>query len=448
MNRSANRSQSSSLALLLSTGTKLLIIVLNAATGILSARGLRAEGRGELAAMILWNVLLANAFTLGIPSALTYQLRNFPGKRSELVGASLLLGGVTSALAMLLGFAGMTHWIPQYSPQVIFFSRLFLLNIPFFAWSLIGRASVESVGDFRISNLSLTLAPLLTLLGLCALWWTHTFTPVTAAWIYVGMGLPSFGLVMWRVVEVFRPSLAGLREASRLLLSYGIRSYGIDLCGTMAFYVDQALVIHLLIPSMMGAYIVALSLSRMLNAFHTAVVMVLFPRIASQPVSLILDLTGQAVRITTLLTATSALFIAVLGPRLLTLLYGSEYAGASGVVRILVVEVVLSGVAQVLSQAFMALGRPGVVTTFQVVGLALTIPLMLVFIPRFGVEGAASSLLISTAIRLLFVTVSFRRLLNVNCPRILAGVADISRMAATLKSLLRPRTGGIAEGVV
>jgi len=96
----------------------------------------------------------------------------------------------------------------------------------------------------------------------------------------------------------------------------------------------------------------------------------------------------------------------------------------------------------------MALGRPGVVTTFQVVGLALTIPLMLVFIPRFGVEGAASSLLISTAFRLLFVTVSFRRLLNVNCPRILAGVADISRMAATLKSLLRPRTGSIAEGVV
>ena len=53
----------------------------------------------------------------------------------------------------------------------------------------------------------------------------------------------------------------------RQLFAYGIRSYGIDLCGTMALYVDQALVVRLLEPGMMGTYVVALSLSRMLNAF-------------------------------------------------------------------------------------------------------------------------------------------------------------------------------------
>ncbi len=432
MNPTIPRTQSSRLALLQSTGAKLFIILINAATGILSARALRATGRGELAAMILWNVLLANAFTFGVPSALTYRLRNCPERRSALVGAAFFLGGIASLLAILIGLIGMPHWIGQYSAEVIFFSRLFLLNIPIFAWSLIGRAAVESSGDFKTSNTSLAIAPLLTLVGLFALWQMHFFTPVSAAWMYVVTGIPSFGLILWRVVQAYRPTFQRLGESCRLLLSYGIRSYGIDLCGTMAFYVDQALVIHLLRPSMMGTYVVALSLSRMLNAFHTAVVMVLFPRIASQPVPVVLELTGQAVRSTTLLTATSGLFIVLLGPALVRLLYGPDYSDAGTVVRILVVEVVLSGVAQVLSQAFMALGRPGVVTTFQTLGLMLTVPLMLVLIPRFGVEGAAASLLLSTTARLLFVTVSFRSLLRVKCPRIVAGGADISRMFAVI----------------
>lgn len=430
--------QSSALALLQSTGTKLLIILVNAATGVLSARALRPAGRGELAAIILWNVLFANAFTFGIPSALTYQLRYHPDKRSQLIGSSLIIALATSILAMLAATAGIPHWIPQYSATVIFFSRLFLWNIPLFAWSLIGRAALESDGDFNTSNFSLLLGPVLTLLGLVLLVAAHQFTPVAAAWVYVGAGVPSSVLVLWRVARRFQPTLQPMAASSRLLVFYGIRSYGIDLCGTMSFYVDQVLVVHLLQPGVMGAYVVALSLSRMLNAFHTAAVMVLFPRIVSKPAAAILDLTGRAVRITTLFTASCGLIIVLLGPRLLILLYGSEYRGATNVVRILVVEVILSGVTLVLSQVFMALARPGIITVLQATGLLLTIPLLLLLVPRFGVEGAATALFLSTVVRLLAVVWSFRALLNLPCPAIIADRRDLSSIAHALKTARHP----------
>jgi O-antigen/teichoic acid export membrane protein len=83
----------------------------------------------------------------------------------------------------------------------------------------------------------------------------------------------------------------------------------------------------------------------------------------------------------------------------------------------------------------MALGRPGLVTSLQVIGLLMTIPLMLVLIPRFGVEGAAGALLISTSVRLAFVLVSFQRVLKVECPRIVARRADVVTMFASLKAL-------------
>ena len=261
-----------------SAAAKLLIIVLNAATGILTARALAPAGRGELSAMLLWCFMLGSVFSLGIPSALTYRLRRHPEQVSELSGAAILFVLAASVVACTVGFFGVPHWIPQYSPQVLFFARVFLLNTPVAVFVVVGRAALESQGDFTASNLSLIGPPLLTLVGLLVLLFTHTFTPVNAAWAYVLSGWPPFIWMGYSFHRAVRPRFRHLRKSAQLLFSYGMRSYGIDLCGTLSLYVDQALVIRILQPGLMGTYVVALSLSRMLNVFHTAVVMVLFPQ--------------------------------------------------------------------------------------------------------------------------------------------------------------------------
>src|SRR5260221_145401 len=94
-----------------SIAAKCLIIAIGAATGIISARTLQPAGRGELAAMILWPVFLASALTLGIPSALTFQLKRNPEKQSQLMGAALLLALLTGGLAALVGTVMMQSWL-------------------------------------------------------------------------------------------------------------------------------------------------------------------------------------------------------------------------------------------------------------------------------------------------------------------------------------------------
>jgi O-antigen/teichoic acid export membrane protein len=89
----------------------------------------------------------------------------------------------------------------------------------------------------------------------------------------------------------------------RALLPYGVRSYGIDLLGALSLQIDQALVVGFLSPAAMGTYVVALSLSRMLQLFQQAVVMVLFPKAAGRPADEVIALTGQAARISTVLTS-------------------------------------------------------------------------------------------------------------------------------------------------
>ncbi len=427
---------SSTGAVMQSVAVKVLIIGVNILTGIITARALRPEGRGELAAMIIWPVFLASVLSLGVPSALTFQLKRNPGKQGQLMGAALLLAILTGGVAVLLGAFFMRVWIPQYPARVILFARLFLLSAPIGTLLAVGRAGLETRGDFTASNKILIWSPASTLFCLVVLLAAHSITPFSAALAYVPIGIAPLLWMAVRLWRTFQPSLQCFRQSALQLFSYGIRSYGIDLCGTMSLYVDQALVVRLLAPDQMGTYVVALSLSRMLNLFHTSVVMVLFPKAVSRSPREVAAMTSRAMRMSTILSVLGGLGIAVLGPAALSLLYGKEFRGAGAVLRILVLEIVLGGAAQVLSQAFMALGRPGVITGLQVTGLALTIPLMLLLVPRFGIVGAGAALLGSTMARLAFVIASFPVFLKMRVPNLLPVREDFHFVVRTLEEKL------------
>jgi O-antigen/teichoic acid export membrane protein len=431
LNAKQKKPLSSAGAVAQSVAAKFAIVGISAATGIITARALLPAGRGELAAMILWPVFLANTVTFGFPSALTFQMRSSPRKASELLGAAFLLAILTSVIAMGLGLAFMHSWIPQYSSKTILYAQILLISTPLTSLLNVGRSAFLARSDFSAANGLLACSPTLTLVLLIAFFLTHLLTPYTAAIAYVPVGVVPVGWMIWRLWQIFQPSLKGFRSSARLLFSYGVRSYGIDLCGTMALYVDQAIVVRFLMPDMMGIYVVALSLSRMLNAFHTSVIMVLFPKAVSQPPESVREMTGRAMRMSTLLTACAALGIASFGGPLLGLIYGAEYRSAGPVLRVLVVEVILAGATLVLGQAFMALGRPGIVTALQVMGLLFVVPLMLILVPRYGIMGAGIALLISTTVRFLFVLASFPLFLKMRVPSILPQWEDAVFMTKT-----------------
>jgi O-antigen/teichoic acid export membrane protein len=151
----------------------------------------------------------------------------------------------------------------------------------------------------------------------------------------------------------------------------------------------------------------------------------------------------------TLFTAFAAAAVTCFGPYLLVLAYGKEYIGAATVLRILVLEAVLSGATLVLSQAFMALERPGVITALQVTGLILTLPLMLVFVPRLGIAGAGLALLLSTTARLLFVLASYPIFLKMRMPRVFPRAEDLKFMVGAVSktiTLSRGKPWITAEG--
>lgn len=414
--------------------SKIIIQGLNAGTGIITARTLMPSGRGQLAAMILWSSFLASMSSFGVPSSIIYTYRHRPAERETIVGTGMLMSLLTGLLATVVGIFFLPHWMHQYPPSVIRSAQWFLLITPICSVTFAGKAVLEAAGSFSSSNTLQILTPAATIVPLVVLWATHTITPFSAALCYIAASLPTFYYMLVRL-RPYAARLKGQISTATTLLSFGLRSYGIDLLGALAFQVDQVLVINMLTPAEMGSYVVVLSLSRMLNVFQNSVVTVLFPKASGHPAETVLRLSERSARVGTLVTAVFALFVYVFGPIVLRVLYGKEYTSALGSLRTLLVEVTLAGCVFVLAQAFMALGRPGIVTILQAVGLSLSIPLMIVLIPKWGIQGAAVSLLASTIARFVFVMAGFPIFLKTRMPSLMPRMSDFD----DLRSMWRLR---------
>jgi len=413
------------------------MIGINAATGILTARLLAPQGRGELGAMIMWPVFLANAMTLGIPNALRYHIRRKTLPTSDLIGGALFLCLIANIVVACVVALLMPRILHLYPPWVVMYAQLFLLNAPVCILVQICRATFEATENFASSTQSQWSVPAFNLLGLIGLWIFHRFTPISAGYVYVFGAMP---ITIWLVVQLWRayaPTIHAARKTIKILLLYGIRCYGIDLCTTFALYVDQTLVVGMLDASAMGLYIVALSLSRMISmTVQASVVMVLFPKAVGRSLEEIVAITGRAARMTTVCSGSVALVMSLLGPFLLRLLYGQKYLGAVPVFRVLLLEVVIASLTGVLAQTPMAAGRPGIVTLLQSAGLAVTIPLMFLLIPRFGILGAGIALLGSTICRLVLIVLSYPRFLRIPCPRLLITWPELRQFASHIARML------------
>jgi antigen flippase len=406
------------------------ILGINFGTGIITARLLGPLGRGELAAIILWPQALALATTLGLPSALLYNLRRHPDRASQLFSAALLIGALMGGIATVTGVLFIPWWLTQYSPEVVHFAQWAMFTAPLMLLSLIFNFVLQAREEFTLYNAVRYLNPLATLLVLVSLALIHDLTPFNAALAYLLPTVPIFLWMLVRLWRLYRPNWRGLGWAAKRLTSYGVRSYGVDLLGQLSSYLDRAFVVVLLTPASLGLYTVALSLAQTLNVFQSAAVSVLFPKASGRSVEEAASLAGRAARGSVAPTALAAVGLGILSPWALRMVYGQEFLDAIHVFRLLLFVMVLRSVTYVLVQTFMAVGKPGLVTILQIVSLALSVPLLLVLVPRYGLEGVGSALLISATVRFVIVLASFPLILKVRVPRLILTSADLAAIAA------------------
>lgn len=414
----------------------MLILVVNMLTGVLTARYLGPTGRGEQTAMVNWSQFLAFSFSVGLPSALIYNAKKNPQDEGVLYRISLLLATAFGLIAMTAGIVLIPLWLQSFSDSVVLFSQISMIVCPLITISLVNNAALQMRGDYKRYNLLRYMVPLLTLLLIGLLVLTDMMTPYTTAAAYLLPSVPLYGYMTFSLLRTYKVKIRDAYGNFKRLITYGLGSYGNDLLGNFSYYIDQIIIAGLLKPADLGLYVVAVSLSRMVNVFSTSVSVVLFPKASGLGKEEAISLAFRAFRISTTFSLLAALALMVIAPFVIPILYGPEFNTALSVFRLLLLEVSIGGGTVVLAQLFMAIGKPKTVSILQGAGLLLVIPLLFVLVPKFGLMGAGVAMLSSVLLRFAFILLNVRFGLKVKLPRILINGDDVRWIKRTAGNYL------------
>jgi O-antigen/teichoic acid export membrane protein len=376
--------------------TTLLIQVIGLATGVVVARGLGVEGRGLLAAVILWPSVLTYLGDLGGPVGYAYLAAHQPATRPSLVRAAGALTAVQTLIVVAAGVPAVLlalHGKPRHAATL---AAVFLVcYVPMNLYTRYVNAVNQArprLSWFNAVRMSVPFTYLVFVVGLLVSGRLTLRNTVAAT---AGSNLLATGLAWWSTRSMGGGAaddgtVDGTVAVGRTVLRYGLRSHIGNLTPIDSMQLDLLLVTLLLSPRQAGLYTVAASAAAVIRVQGTALGLVGLPAVAREerPAEA-RRIAASLVRSTLLVGLVSAALIALAAPLLIRVIYGAPYVPATGVVRLLVFGIVLASVRQVAGDCLRGLGRPGAASVAEVSSWAVGAPLALVAIPTLGSMGAA-----------------------------------------------------------
>jgi antigen flippase len=401
-----------------SIGTQVIVLGLNLATGIVTARMLGPEGRGVFAALVTWPLVLALFALAGMKNSVSYHLLKTPERWHSIVPACFLVVACMASAWALAGWIAMPFVLKQYGPEVISFARLCLIGVYITVFHMTAKQVMTGSKSFKLYNLHETLLPGVYLALFIGYTMFYSLTAESAAVCSLVAGFLVLLLSLYQIAPFERRPIREIWDRAKEVATYGFLAAPPDIIGMAGVSVDKLVLVTLLSAEDLGLYVVAFSLSRLIMIIHPPLATVVFARMTQKEASGAKELHDHAFRVG--LHATFIMFgVLLLVDRFaITFLYGESFAGAVPLFRILVVDSVLSILCYITTQLYLALNRPGLVSSLQIVPLSTAIVLILTLTPLYGAQGAAWALVLSSLVKLCTLLACIKLRLGLSFPRL------------------------------
>jgi len=358
-------------------------------TGVVTARLLGPQGRGELAALTLWPMLLVLLATMGINQAVVFYTGKGVYGVSEIWTASQFIGACQSLAIILVGVLAIPLALKHYPAPVKHLSLVFLASIPLI---MLGGYPVNVLqGRLRMGsfNVTRTVPSCAYAIGLIVLFAFRKASLLGVVACQIAANATALVSCHWALLRTVRLRFAWEPRALFDLLRYGWKTQ----FGNISDYVnrscDQLLLSLFVAPHELGLYAVAVSMvSGVLFVPQAAAAVTLAAGSNAQP-------TGAS-RVVARLFRTSLVWLIItcsalfLGAHWLVLfVFGPSFARSAVAARILLPGMVAVGLNQVLYDGARALGDPALPSYAQGFAGGITLLGLFLALPRFGFIGAA-----------------------------------------------------------
>jgi O-antigen/teichoic acid export membrane protein len=374
-----------------------VILACGVVTGLIAARSLGPAGRGELAAIITWASVLLFAGAFGLPEAVAYFAAADRESRDR-----VWTTGQAGAVALGLLVAVIGWWaIPvafgvesaALAGAIRWYLILFAVPCLGFACAASWLQGAGSLHAFNVSRSSLHVISAVLMLALALAGSQSVMYFAGATLIGTAAGwLLSTVLAPVRQLRRAPPSIA----LAKRMLHYGVRVQVGNWSNAASLRLDQLLLSLFAMPATLGVYVVAVSYANMLLTIPASAAMVMLPEMVERHAA------GAAraclerwYRRLLWATVLGAIAIGLLGAIIVPFAFGSAFRDAVPLLVVLMPAALMLGMNDILSTAFLGIGRPDITSKGEVVGLVVTVAALSTLLPRYGVLGAALASLLA-----------------------------------------------------
>jgi O-antigen/teichoic acid export membrane protein len=369
-----------------------------ASLGIATLIVARIGGPSAVGVYALLRVLPGLAGVLisaGLPGAVTYFLAGplSEGRKGQQLRPTIVtIATVSGAVGTLLWVAG--------APLL---TRVFFRNLEvgIVAWAGIAvltqlyvatvKSCLQGSHDLRGANLVIVLEELMFLpaYAVVVLLGVHGFAAIVAGLVLadVATAVPAWLRLARR--GFFDGFTAPSLWLARQVTSYGIRGQIGGVMLLLNLRLDFAILGALAGANVLGTYAIASKFAELLKLPGMALTYVLYPRFTREGPQAAAATARAMMPRATAITMAAAVPLALAAGTLLPVVYGEAFRPAIVPAYILLVGLAPEGLAGVATGFLYGAGRPGLNSFGMGVGVAVTVALDVLLIPRFAATGAA-----------------------------------------------------------
>jgi len=382
------------------TLASLAVKVFGAATGILAARLLGPEGRGELAVIVFLPTLVAAIGGLSLPQAIAFEVSRAPEREDELaasgVCAGLILGFLEAALLIPLVWV----FLPADKLQLAPIAAAFMVYVPVVYAGCCLMGVDQGAGRFREFSIFQPLSGGIYLAGVLLLAAIGKVTPVGCAGAMLA-GAFSVPLLRGTTLRLALSRAKVSWPAARTLLRRGLALHLPALAGLALMRSDMLVLVRTVPAAAIGLYAAGLAVAVGHIGTANPFVQVGFRAVAAErDLPRALSILSRHFRMAQVVVLAGGVLTALLAPWLIHLAFGARFAGAIPVAYWLIAATTLWGLAQILDQMLRALEHtmPGMVS--NAVGLGLVFAIGVPASLRFGIVGMGAALVVAQGVNL------------------------------------------------
>lgn len=364
--------------------------LLNLATGVLAARMLGPDGRGELAVIVLWPQLIAVAGIALVTDAVVHASADSSASHKRIFASAAACALLLSVPLIAIGLGLESFVYDHYRPEVAAWGRLYLLFIPLTMLATFTAAIFQGSQSFGVWNalgVSVNLAYLSFVLASLALF---------GAWVGGFASASLLANATTLVVAIFllaKRGWLGWRPDPRLMRNFVVFGGPLALAHLLLILgerLDQAVISQLHGERELGLYVTALGIIGPIFNLGGLFGSLVLPKVASQPDN---DsrgrVLGRYLRLAVAAASLSMLIVIACAPILVRVLFGAAFEHSAIIAQIAALAVVPHMIRRLLSQSFKAYFKTRLVFRVEMAVLAADVVILLLLVPSLGAVGAA-----------------------------------------------------------